>query len=118
MNNISSLHSASCRMVTAEEMIHASQPRHWMKLQSPVTYYQQKISYVFWLGYEAVWTRAGPHTAMNRKIPASPGKRTLLSISVSCLFGHYPSSNLIKFTTFQRLVPSQVIKGKGKKGRR
>jgi hypothetical protein len=24
--------------------------------------------------------RAGPHTAMKRKIPASPGKRTLLSI--------------------------------------
>jgi hypothetical protein len=28
------------------------------------------------------------------------------NISVSCLFGHYPSSNLIKFTTFQRLVLS------------
>jgi hypothetical protein len=32
-------------------------------------------------------------------------QHTTLYISVSCLFGYYPSSNLIKFT-FQRLVLS------------
>jgi hypothetical protein len=37
--------------------------------------------------------------------------------SVSCLFVHYPSSNLVKFTTFQRLVlsPSSGDKRKGGK---
>jgi hypothetical protein len=42
----------------------------------------------------------------------------VLYISVSCLFGHYPSSNLIKFTMFQRLVlsPSSGDKKERAKG--
>jgi hypothetical protein len=38
-------------------------------------------------------------------------------VSVSCLFGHYPSSNFFNKLTFQRLAlsPSSGDKGKGKK---
>jgi hypothetical protein len=38
-------------------------------------------------------------------------------ISVSCLFGHYPSSNLIKSQRFRDwlCLRLQVIKGKGKR---
>jgi hypothetical protein len=40
------------------------------------------------------------------------------SISVSCLFGHYPLSNLIKSQRFRDwlYLPLQVMKGKGQKG--
>jgi hypothetical protein len=39
-------------------------------------------------------------------------------ISVSCLFGHYQSSNLIKSQRFRDwpCLRLQVIKGKGQKG--
>jgi hypothetical protein len=44
--------------------------------------------------------------------------KTKLPLSVSCLFGHYPSSQFLnKITTFQRLAlsPSSGDKGKGKR---